>query len=109
MATSGSSTARSASSPTARTPTTTPSTRRPTRKQVTAGSPASSSRAMAVTTCAVQVYVGYGLIKGYPVEALMRDAKMLWLYESTAQIQRLVMARETLLPRKVEEPAAAAA
>jgi acyl-CoA dehydrogenase len=65
--------------------------------------------AMEVTTDAVQVYGGYGFIKEYPVEKLMRDAKILQLYEGTAQIQRLVIARETLLPRRVEQPAAAAA
>jgi acyl-CoA dehydrogenase len=65
--------------------------------------------AMEVTTDAVQVYGGYGFIKDYPVEKLMRDAKILQLYEGTAQIQRLVIARETLLPRRVEEPKAAAA
>jgi acyl-CoA dehydrogenase len=65
--------------------------------------------AMEITTDAVQVYGGYGFIKDYPVEKLMRDAKILQLYEGTAQIQRLVIARETLLPRKVEEPKAAAA
>ena len=63
--------------------------------------------AMEVTTDAVQVYGGYGFIKEYKVEKLMRDAKILQLYEGTAQIQRLVIARETLLPRRVEEPAAA--
>jgi acyl-CoA dehydrogenase len=63
--------------------------------------------AMEVTTDAVQVYGGYGFIKEYPVEKLMRDAKILQLYEGTAQIQRLVIARETLLPRRVEEPAPA--
>ncbi len=62
--------------------------------------------AMKVTTDAVQVYGGYGFIKEYPVEKLMRDAKIMQLYEGTAQIQRLVIARETLLPRRVEEPAA---
>jgi acyl-CoA dehydrogenase len=61
--------------------------------------------AMKVTTDAVQVYGGYGFIKEYPVEKLMRDAKIMQLYEGTAQIQRLVIARETLLPRRVEEPA----
>jgi acyl-CoA dehydrogenase len=65
--------------------------------------------AMEVTTDAVQVYGGYGFIKDYPVEKLMRDAKILQLYEGTAQIQRLVIARETLLPRRAEEPATAAA
>ena len=65
--------------------------------------------AMKVTTDAVQVYGGYGFIKEYPVEKLMRDAKIMQLYEGTSQIQRLVIARETLLPRRVEEPAPAAA
>jgi acyl-CoA dehydrogenase len=65
--------------------------------------------AMEVTTDAVQVYGGYGFIKDYPVEKLMRDAKIMQLYEGTSQIQRLVIARETLLPRRVEEPAAATA
>jgi acyl-CoA dehydrogenase len=64
--------------------------------------------AMEVTTDAVQVYGGYGFIKDYPVEKLMRDAKIMQLYEGTSQIQRLVIARETLLPRRIEEPAAAA-
>jgi acyl-CoA dehydrogenase len=63
--------------------------------------------AMEVCTDAVQVYGGYGFIKEYPVEKLMRDAKILQLYEGTAQIQRLVIARETLLPRRVEQAAPA--
>ncbi len=63
--------------------------------------------AMEVTTDAVQVYGGYGFIKEYPVEKFMRDAKIMQLYEGTSQIQRLVIARETLLPRRIEEPAAA--
>jgi acyl-CoA dehydrogenase len=63
--------------------------------------------AMKVATDAVQVYGGYGFIKEYPVEKLMRDAKIMQLYEGTSQIQRLVIARETLLPRRVDEPAAA--
>ncbi len=63
--------------------------------------------AMEVTTDAVQVYGGYGFIKEYKVEKLMRDAKILQLYEGTAQIQRLVIARETLLPRRAEAPATA--
>ncbi|MEA2495815.1 MAG: acyl-CoA dehydrogenase, partial [Thermoleophilaceae bacterium] len=67
--------------------------------------------AMEITTDAVQVYGGYGFIKEYPVEKLMRDAKIMQLYEGTSQIQRLVIAREVLLPRRVEskEPAGAAA
>ena len=63
--------------------------------------------AMKVATDAVQVYGGYGFIKDYPVEKLMRDAKIMQLYEGTSQIQRLVIAREMLLPRRVDEAAAA--
>ena len=62
--------------------------------------------AMKVTTDAVQVYGGYGFIRDYPVEKLMRDAKIMQLYEGTSQIQRMVIARETLRPR---DGAAAAA
>jgi acyl-CoA dehydrogenase len=65
--------------------------------------------AMEVTVDAVQVYGGYGFIKEYPVEKLMRDAKIMQLYEGTSQIQRLVIAREVLMPRKIEETAAATA
>ena len=65
--------------------------------------------AMEVTVDAVQVYGGYGFIKEYPVEKLMRDAKIMQLYEGTSQIQRLVIAREVLMPRRSEEPAAATA
>jgi acyl-CoA dehydrogenase len=67
-----------------------------------------SDTAMKVATDAVQVYGGYGFIKEYPVEKLMRDAKIMQLYEGTSQIQRLVIARETLLPRRIDEPAKAA-
>ena len=59
--------------------------------------------AMKVTTDAVQVLGGYGYIKEYPVEKLMRDAKIMQLYEGTSQIQRLVIAREVLLPRNIDE------
>ncbi|HEV2818989.1 MAG TPA: acyl-CoA dehydrogenase family protein, partial [Solirubrobacteraceae bacterium] len=65
--------------------------------------------AMEVTTDAVQVYGGYGFIREYPVEKLMRDAKIMQRYEGTSQIQRLVIARETLLPRRASEPAAVTA
>ncbi len=63
--------------------------------------------AMKVATDAVQIYGGYGFIKDYPVEKLMRDAKIMQLYEGTSQIQRLVIAREVLLPRRSEQPAPA--
>jgi acyl-CoA dehydrogenase len=56
--------------------------------------------AMEVTTNAVQIFGGYGYIKEYPVEKLMRDAKLYQIYEGTSQIQRLVIAREILLPRE---------
>jgi acyl-CoA dehydrogenase len=50
--------------------------------------------AMKVATDAVQVYGGYGYIKDYPVEKLMRDAKLIQVYEGTSQVQRIVIARE---------------
>jgi acyl-CoA dehydrogenase len=58
---------------------------------------------MEVTTDAVQVYGGYGFIKEYPVEKLMRDAKIMQLYEGTSQIQRLVIAKELLMGRQSDE------
>jgi alkylation response protein AidB-like acyl-CoA dehydrogenase len=53
-----------------------------------------SDVAMEVTTDAVQVLGGYGYIKEYPVERMMRDAKITQLYEGTNEVQRLVIARE---------------
>jgi acyl-CoA dehydrogenase len=50
--------------------------------------------AMRVTTNAVQVFGGYGYSKEYPVEKLMRDAKIYQIYEGTSQIQRLIIAKE---------------
>ena len=55
--------------------------------------------AMEVTTDAVQIFGGYGYMREYPVEKLMRDAKLFQIYEGTSQIQRLVIARDVLLPR----------
>jgi len=52
--------------------------------------------AMRVTTDAVQVFGGYGYIDEYPVERMMRDAKITQLYEGTQQIQRLIVARALL-------------
>jgi acyl-CoA dehydrogenase len=54
--------------------------------------------AMKVATDAVQVFGGYGYIKEYPVEKLMRDAKLFQIYEGTSQIQRLVIAKEIFSP-----------
>ena len=50
--------------------------------------------AMKVATDAVQVFGGYGYMKEYPVEKLMRDAKLIQVYEGTSQVQRLVIAKE---------------
>ena len=50
----------------------------------------------AVATDAVQIFGGYGYTKDYPVEKLMRDAKLLQIYEGTSQIQRMVIARNLL-------------
>jgi len=55
-----------------------------------------SDAAMKVTTDAVQVLGGYGYIDEFPVERMMRDAKITQLYEGTQQIQRLVIARDLL-------------
>jgi alkylation response protein AidB-like acyl-CoA dehydrogenase len=50
--------------------------------------------AMEVTVDAVQVLGGYGYMQEYPVERMLRDAKITQIYEGTNQIQRLVIARE---------------
>ncbi len=74
------------------------------------GKPCSSESAMAkcfatdvamrVTTEAVQIFGGYGYMREYPVEKLMRDAKLLQIYEGTNEIQRLIIANETIGPIK---------
>ena len=56
----------------------------------------SADMAMRVATDAVQIFGGYGYTKDYPVEKLMRDAKLLQIYEGTSQVQRIVIARELL-------------
>ena len=55
-----------------------------------------SDVAMEVTTNAVQVLGGYGYTRDYPVERMMRDAKITQIYEGTNQVQRIVMARQLL-------------
>jgi alkylation response protein AidB-like acyl-CoA dehydrogenase len=55
-----------------------------------------SDAAMEITTDAVQLLGGYGYVKDYPVERMMRDAKITQIYEGTNQIQRVVMARQLL-------------
>lgn len=53
-----------------------------------------ADRAMQTATDAVQVFGGNGYVRDYPVEKLMRDAKLLQIYEGTSQVQRLVIARQ---------------
>ena len=55
-----------------------------------------SDTAMSVTTDAVQLFGGYGYVQDFPVERMMRDAKITQIYEGTNQIQRMVMARSLL-------------
>jgi acyl-CoA dehydrogenase len=59
-----------------------------------------SDIAMEVTTDALQLFGGYGYMKDYPMEKLMRDAKLLQIYEGTNQIQLMVIAREVIGPIK---------
>jgi acyl-CoA dehydrogenase len=59
-----------------------------------------SDVAMRVTTEALQILGGYGYMKDYPMEKLMRDAKLLQIYEGTNEIQRLVISREVIGPIK---------
>jgi acyl-CoA dehydrogenase len=56
---------------------------------------------MRVTTDAVQIYGGMGYTKWHPIEKLMRDAKVIQIYEGTAQVQRLIIARHLL--REMEQ------
>ena len=55
-----------------------------------------SETAMWVTTEAVQVHGGYGYVKEYHVERLMRDAKITQIYEGTSEVQRIVISRQVL-------------
>jgi alkylation response protein AidB-like acyl-CoA dehydrogenase len=55
-----------------------------------------SDVAMKVTTDAVQILGGYGYMKEYPLEKMMRDAKILQIYEGTNQIQRTIVASNLL-------------
>jgi acyl-CoA dehydrogenase len=55
-----------------------------------------SEACMKITIDAVQIFGGYGYMKEYPVEKLMRDAKLLQIYEGTSQIQHVVIARDLL-------------
>jgi alkylation response protein AidB-like acyl-CoA dehydrogenase len=55
-----------------------------------------SETAMWVTTQAVQILGGYGYTREYPVERMMRDAKITEIYEGTSEIQRVVIANNVL-------------
>ena len=55
-----------------------------------------SDAAMKVTTDAVQIFGGSGYMKEYPVERMMRDAKVTQIFEGTNQIQRVLIARDLL-------------
>ena len=65
-------------------------------KQASMAKVFAADTAMSVTTDAVQVFGGYGYSSEYPVEKLMRDAKIYQIYEGTSQIQRLIISRELL-------------
>jgi alkylation response protein AidB-like acyl-CoA dehydrogenase len=55
-----------------------------------------STVAMKVTTEAVQVHGGYGYVKEYHVERMMRDAKITQIYEGTSEVQRIVISRDLI-------------
>jgi len=59
-----------------------------------------SDVAMKTTVDCLQIFGGYGYMKDYPIEKLMRDAKLLQIYEGTNEIQRLVISREVIGPIK---------
>jgi hypothetical protein len=59
---------------------------------------------MRVTTEAVQILGGNGYLKGFPAERMMRDAKVLQIYEGANEIQRLVIARQMLEQAKGRDP-----
>jgi len=55
-----------------------------------------SETAMEVTTKAVQIFGGYGYSREYPVERMMRDAKITEIYEGTSEVQRIVISSQLL-------------
>ena len=55
-----------------------------------------SEIAMQITVDAVQIHGGYGYVKDYHVERLMRDAKITQIYEGTSEIQKIVISRELI-------------
>ena len=67
---------------------------RPNTRQASMAKAYAADACMEVTVDAVQVYGGYGYMKEYPVEKLLRDAKVFQIYEGTSEIQRLIVSRE---------------
>jgi len=65
----------------------------PVTQQASMAKVMASETAMWVTTQAVQIFGGYGYMRDYPVERLMRDAKVTEIYEGTSEAQRIVIAR----------------
>jgi hypothetical protein len=63
-----------------------------------------SDTAMRVTTEAVQILGGNGYLKEFPAERMMRDAKVLQIYEGANEIQRLVIARQMMKQAEAREP-----
>jgi alkylation response protein AidB-like acyl-CoA dehydrogenase len=55
-----------------------------------------SETALFVTNLALQIHGGYGYMKDYPLERMMRDAKITQIYEGTSEIHKVVIAREVL-------------
>ena len=55
-----------------------------------------AEKAMEVTTKAVQIFGGYGYTREYPVERMMRDAKITEIYEGTSEVQRMVIAANVI-------------
>ena len=58
-----------------------------------------SETAMFVTHKAIQLHGGYGFIKDYPVERMLRDAKITEIYEGTSEVQKMVIAAHTIKPK----------
>ncbi len=71
-------------------------TKQPYSKQSAMAKLFASETAMAVTTKAVQIFGGYGYTREYPVERMMRDAKITEIYEGTSEVQRIVIASNIL-------------
>jgi acyl-CoA dehydrogenase len=69
---------------------------RPSPRQASFAKAHAADSCMQVATDAVQIFGGYGYSKEYPVEKIMRDAKLIQIYEGTSQIQRLVIAKDLL-------------